>query len=395
MHSPITDTRLFNSQILIVEDDESTITIIKQALLQEGYHRILIARNGQEALDLTRQKNPDLVILDILMPVMDGHSYCKEIRADHAFDNMPILVQTVLDNMKQKLLAFEMGASDYICKPIYAGELTARIKVHLTQKLMMQDLAEFHTRMSHELEAARLMQNRLMPNEHQIHVCERVYDMQIAQHYEPSSIMGGDCWGMRAFTDTRLAIYMFDFSGHGITAAMNVFRMHTIMQDIMHTGGDPGTFLTTLNRHIHPLLERDEFATMFYGVIDTSANCLQYATAASPPAMVLNHENNETITIEGRGFPLGVVENATFETHYVPFSRKYALVLFSDCLIETPDSKGAMISEGAIEKCVKTVIDENNLHAAAAIQNALTQLLRTHNPAPVRDDMTLNVYYRK
>ena len=204
----ISAERLNNALILVVDDIELNQKMLTHSLLGHGYGKVVIAGDGSQALQMTHELKPDLVILDLMMPVMDGYAYCQAIRQDKAFDNMPILVQTALEDMDKKLRAFELGASDYICKPVDPGELIARTEVHLSQKFLMEDLRAYRRRMSAELDAAKLMQGRLMPGGPHIHMCERVYDMKIDAYFETSFHLGGECWGIRPLSDKRRARWM-------------------------------------------------------------------------------------------------------------------------------------------------------------------------------------------
>ncbi|NBX03591.1 MAG: fused response regulator/phosphatase [Alphaproteobacteria bacterium] len=397
MHTicPINEERLHSSCILIVEDEAMSRKLLVHSLQAQGYTNILTAENGSQALALTQEHCPDLVILDIMMPTMDGFAYCRAVRADAAFNNMPILVQTALDAMDKKLEAFKLGATDYICKPIDAGELAARTRVHLLQKLLAQDLNEYRIQMQLEMEAAKLMQSRIMPTKKQVQMCERIFDIGIGHHFEPSSDLGGDFWGVRPISDKRLALYMLDFSGHGVSAAMNVFRIHTVMQECAYAAGDPATFLTTLNRHLHPLLHRDEFATMFYGIIDTEANCLLYATAAMHPTLIFSKATEAPQLLDGRGFALGAIENATYETKFAPFMRGDVLLMYSDCLIESADANGVCIDESAISKIVRQVAETAPQHLAQSVVDSVVSALQTHQTATtLRDDLTVCAYVR-
>lgn len=390
----ISDERLYNALILVVDDLELNRKMLSHSLKAKGYTNVVVAEDGSQALQMTHELKPDLVILDMMMPAMDGFSYCQAIRTDKAYDSMPIIVQTALDDMEKKLRAFQLGASDYICKPVDPGELTARTHVHLSQKLLMEDLRNYRQRMMAELDSAKLMQTRLMPTGQQIQMCERVYDMKIAAHFETSSHLGGDCWGMRPLSDSRLAIWIYDFSGHGMTAAMNVFRMHTIMQEFMHSGGEPGNFLATLNRHLYPLLERDEFATMFYGIIDTDANCLLYASAAVQPAMLFTSTESAPVSLNGRGFPLGVIANAHYDTKYTPFIYGDMLMLYSDCLIETKNPSGEYITDEQLKANIMAAMSEQPSNPAKHAIDILMQLFKAHHAEPPSDDITINAYFR-
>lgn len=386
--------RMRDACILVVDDVQVNRKIIASQLAARGYKNVLHAKDGREALEITHLKRPDLVILDLMMPEVDGFAYCDAIRRDADFNNMPIIVQTALDEIEHKMNAFKRGASDYLCKPVDGGELEARVRVHLLNRFLINDLSKHNERMMQEMQAAQAMQNRLMPSETHIKMCERMFNMNIATHFETSSLLGGDCWGMRPICDDKLAVFMYDFSGHGITAAMNIFRMHTIMRDFNHIAADPGAFLTNINRHLHPLLERNEFATMFYGIIDTASNCLLYATAATTPPILYSRMQQDSMMLANRGFPLGVVSHASYETKYVPMLPGDMLLLYSDGLIESIDTKGNFLNEQLVQEHTRQVMDNNPEHPGGAVVNAVYRLLKKHNNVPPRDDLTISVYAR-
>ncbi len=394
MHDVIDRERLHNALILVVDDAEINRKVLSHSLNSQGYNNVVIAEDGSQALQMTHDLKPDLVILDLMMPSMDGFAYCKAVRQNQSFSNMPIIVQTVLDDMEQKLKAFQTGASDYICKPINPSELVARTNVHLNQRFLVEDLRAYRARISADLDAARDMQNRLMPGHPQIEMCERVFNMKIASHFETSSALGGDCWGMHPLSNHRLGVYVFDFAGHGTSAALNVFRMHTIMQECLQIAGDPGNFLSLLNQRLHPLLGRDEFATMFYGIIDTEADCLQYASAATPPALVFAKTAKDPMMLDGRGFPIGVVANAAYDTKMIPFMSSDMLLLYSDSIIETKNSAGKFLSDTQVSETAQRTLAANPKNPAVEAVDALLHLLRKHNPQPMLDDLTISAYWR-
>jgi sigma-B regulation protein RsbU (phosphoserine phosphatase) len=304
-------------------------------------------------------------------------------------------VQTVLEDTEQKVQAFKAGATDYICKPISTEELLARTRIHLTPRLLFQQMLDYRSKMHEEMHTAILMQSRIMPDRAHVQICERVFNMSIATHFETSSALGGDFWSMRPLSPTRLAITMLDFSGHGLGAAMNVFRIHTIMQECTPSSGDPAQYLAAINRQLHPLLNRHEFATMFYGIIDTEANCLLYASAAMHPALLYGSAERSIVPIQGKGFALGVVASATYETQFAPFMPDDMLLLYSDCLTETQDAQGLCLSEGKICLTAEKEMAKARTPNANAVVSQLYTLLKQHSPEPLADDLTICSYWRK
>ena len=113
-----------NTTILIVDDEPRYLRLMEANLVTEGY-RVLRATNGQEAVNLVAEKQPDLVLLDVMMPILDGFGACERIRE---FSNVPIIIVTARGSENDRVRGLDMGADDYIVKPFSATELLARVR---------------------------------------------------------------------------------------------------------------------------------------------------------------------------------------------------------------------------------------------------------------------------
>ncbi len=113
--------------ILIVDDEQAIIDVLKFNLLKEGY-RILEAKDGQAGLDMALKEKPDLIMLDIMLPKMDGLTVCKRVKNAY---NIPIIILTAKDTEVDKIVGLELGADDYITKPFSVRELVARVKANM------------------------------------------------------------------------------------------------------------------------------------------------------------------------------------------------------------------------------------------------------------------------
>ncbi len=345
--------KIENSHILIVEDVAVNRAIITQMLKAKGFKHLSFAIDGIEAYEKTLELKPDLVLLDLVLPRMDGYEYCHKIRQHPDFQNLPIVVQTILSQPEERSKAFACGASDLVTKPINAYELTARISLLLEKQALMKDMGEYQQRIQSELSTARAMQHSIMPNPQTLKNLEARYGIKAHSLFQPSSEIGGDLWGIRMISEAECAFYSVDFSGHGITAALNAFRFQAMLQSMMVDMTDPAAVLTRLNEKLHELLTRGQFATMFYAVLNTLSDTLQYAAAGSTaPALLRGGESVEWL--DSRGLPLGASLAATFVNHSVQMEQGDALLLYSDALIETPNAEGDCLSAETIEASVKT-----------------------------------------
>lgn len=135
--SPVTQ----GHTLLLVDDDSTALKILRQTLMHRGL-QLLIARNGKDALDLARDKRPALILLDIMMPGMDGYEVCQRLMADPATRGSAVIFLSALDDATDKVRGLELGAVDYITKPFSAGEVLARVETHLTIHRLRQRLAQ-------------------------------------------------------------------------------------------------------------------------------------------------------------------------------------------------------------------------------------------------------------
>lgn len=129
------------SQILVVDDNPQNLQVIGNILKAHGY-RIAMAQNGRQAIEYVEKKNPDLILMDIMMPGMDGLETCQAIKANEKGVDIPIIFITALTESGNKLKAFEVGGVDYITKPFMKEEVLARVKVHIGLKKAMERLQQ-------------------------------------------------------------------------------------------------------------------------------------------------------------------------------------------------------------------------------------------------------------
>ena len=383
--------QIYSAMILIVEDEETNRIFLEKTLKMRGYTNLHTAENGQDALILVEHLKPDLVILDVIMPIMDGYDCCASIRAMADYKNLPILIQTSLSNPEERVKAFTVGASDFISKPIYPDELCARISVHLERQLCLKNLKLYKDRVQEELESACQLQLAILPKHHDIEAIEERCALDIAGHFQPSSEIGGDFWGIKNIFPNQTTLWMVDLSGHGVASALNAFRLQAYLQEISPLTARPGEYLSHLNDKLLQLLLRGQFATMFYGIIDTQSSRLFYACACSPHPIILRGGTGKAEMIDGSNAPLGIGMNL-YETNTIAFGIDDTLLLYSDALTETANEAGEFISE----EVIMALLEQHPNASATAIKEMLIDYLHRHcNRRDLEDDLTLLVVRRR
>ena len=209
-----------SAKILVVDDTPSNIQSLAATLKPAGY-QVLVATNGQQALDVMAKVRPDLILLDIMMPIMDGFEACVNIKANAEWHDIPIIFLTAKTETADLVKGFELGAVDYVNKPFNAHELMARVHTHLTVDRLRTSVSEKNAalekaqaQMSAELDLARAMQVAILPSRFPVAPgCDGSARML------PATTMGGDFYDFIELPGGRIGLVMADVSGKGVPAA--------------------------------------------------------------------------------------------------------------------------------------------------------------------------------
>lgn len=343
---------LAESRVLIVDDVETSRIILCSFCKKAGIHNIKQATNGEQALAIIEEWKPDLVLLDIEMPVMDGITLCRLLKDRGLLEDTMVIIQTGNEKAEAKALVFEAGATDLITKPLVARETIARITSHLERRLLSVSREAELRRIQEELREAVILQNVLLPADDLLDNMRLSQGVDIAYYYHPASELGGDYISTRALSSGHIAISATDVSGHGITAALYAFAIYAMLESALKNNAKPNDILSSLNLRLHSLMREGMFATMFLGIIDTQNNQLTYSAAASPPAILIRKGTSSLLPT--RGYLLGAFNDATFTTHTVPFSAGDMLFIYSDALIETPCKSGNLLTPADLATQLET-----------------------------------------
>ena len=343
-----------NARILIADDDPLCRRLVAGVLRGQNFNNLQFADGGLTALQEVRDFRPDLLLLDMQMPDLSGLEVCRRLRADPVFADIPILVQTATVDRKKMGELFSGGASDFLSKPVNPSELIARVVVHLERWNSLRELRDYRERISRELEAARRMQFELLPAPAILQDWATASGMRIASYNRSSSELGGDLWGTLPIDDTSFGIFLADFTGHGVNAALNTFRLHALIHEYKALHDDPAALLSMLNERLVRLLPSGQFATFMYVVVDHKAGELRSASAGAPPAILVQGIGGRARLCDASGLPLGIVHAVQYRMQHHKFPKDSMLLLFSDGLSEFPDADGARIGDAGLAGALNT-----------------------------------------
>jgi len=269
--------------ILIVDDTPTNLSVLVGILQGCGY-RILVARNGQAALEIARRTRPDLMLLDVVMPGMNGFEVCSQLRREPATSETIVIFLSALGDVSDKVSGLELGAADYITKPYQSEEVLARVRGHLLRKQLERDLRISRDSLADELRGAGEMQRLLMPRTLPVNG-----GVSFAAHYQTSLHAGGDYYDVFSLNEGRVGVFVADVSGHGARAAIIMAMMRTLLHSSEMLLEEPGQVLSSLNLHFAYLQETPLFATAIYSVIDPVAGSMRSACAGHTTPLPLRN----------------------------------------------------------------------------------------------------------
>jgi serine phosphatase RsbU (regulator of sigma subunit) len=269
------------STILVVDDSATNLQVVVRTLYGSG-HRILVARDGPTALEIAVRASPDLILLDVMMPAMDGFEVCRALKAKPETRDAAVIFMSARGELSDKVSGLELGAVDYITKPIQAEEVVARVAAHLSRQHLERALRISRDKLDRELAGAARMQRSILPAAMPEH--SRV---SFAAYYETSRHAGGDYYDVLPLGGDRFGIMVADVSGHGAPSAIVMAMIRAVLHTYPGVPDDPPAVLDHINRHFRFLWESSMYATAVYGVLDAGRGTLRVSSAGHPPPYLL------------------------------------------------------------------------------------------------------------
>ena len=317
--------------VLLVDDEPANIQIVN-SILKDTY-KIRIATNGAKALELANQvPAPDLVLLDVMMPGMDGYEVCTRLKAVADTRDIPVIFLTGQTQIDDETRGFEVGAVDYIHKPFSPAVVQARVRTHLVLRGIREQLASQLQEIQREMDTARKIQLSILPQQVPAIEC-----LDIAARYIPMTAVAGDFYDFIVIDKNRLGILVADVSGHGMPAALISSMLKIALDGQKACADDPVKVLEGLNQVLCGKFQ-GHFVTATYIVIDTEKRIISYAGAGHPPLIVRDHAAGVTNEYAENGLFFGFFPGAEYTALEIPFKEGDWVVLYTDGIPETTDS---------------------------------------------------------
>jgi serine phosphatase RsbU (regulator of sigma subunit) len=370
--------------LLLVDDDAENIEIVN-SILGEKY-QIRVATNGVKALELVnKEPTPGLILLDVIMPHMDGYEVCRHLKENPKTRDIPVIFLTGKTDVGDETRGFEVGAVDYIHKPFSPPVVTARVRTHLMLRDAHKTVAGQLATMNNELEMARQVQLSILPKE-----IPHLSGLEIAARYLPMTSVAGDFYDFLVVDDKHLGILIADVTGHGLPSALIASMLQNALAWQCPYAADPGQVLAGLNRAVTGKFER-HFVTAAYLFVDMENSILKYAGAAHPPLLLWQAKLGRATELSENGLMLGPFADATYASISFPLEQGDRIVLFTDGLIEVENSSA---EDFGVERVKQILESKHNLRPARFVDALLYGLSGWSEKAigsSQSDDITLLV----
>lgn len=382
-----------NQKILIVDDEPFNIDYLEQELEELNYTTIS-ASNGQEALDQVTTESPDLILLDIMMPVMDGFEVLKHLKNDPDASDIPVIVISANNDLQSVVKGIQLGADDYLPKPFEPTLLKARINSCLEKK-QLHDLQTLYLKgLEREFEIAHEIQMGFLPSS-----LPMVEGWEIAAYFKAAHEVAGDYYDAFLLPDGNLFCVVGDVCGKGVGAAlyMTLFRSliratatsPMLCSDFNSLDFKPAQRLEQIISFTNGYItdthgDESTFSTLFIGIIDLTSGILTYVNCGNEPSLLLRMDN-EVIPLRSTGPVVGVFPEAKYTASEIPMRRGDVLLSFTDGI---PDALNeANIAFG--NERLRQLLGERNLSANELLNRITTQLHQFMQGAIQFDDITL------
>jgi sigma-B regulation protein RsbU (phosphoserine phosphatase) len=327
-------TKTVDKNVLLLVDDDSENIQVVNSILGDKY-KIRVATNGVKALELVRvEPFPSLILLDVIMPYMDGYEVCSQLKTDPKTRDIPVIFLTGKTEVADETKGFELGAVDYIHKPFSPPIVNARVRTHLMLREAHEIVARQLSTMNSELEMARQVQLSILPSE-----IPHLPGLEIAARYLPMSSVAGDFYDFLVPDDQHVGILIADVSGHGLPSALIASMLQSALAAQSPHASDPTQVLAGLNRAIHGKFER-HYVTASYLFVDTLQGTVRYSGAAHPPFLVWQARTGRITEYVENGLMLGPFGDSPYSAGTLSLEPGDRVLLFTDGLLEVKNAAG-------------------------------------------------------
>jgi len=383
----------FLGKLLIIDDSPVNVLLLKKYFCKRGYD-IISSDNGDNGIKLAIEEQPDIILLDVMMPQKNGYDVCEELKGDSRTKKIPVFFISAKTEIKAKIRGLDTGAVDYITKPFNLEEIFAKVKVQIKLRKTSKRLEDTLEYIKEDIKHAAIIQKALIPSK-----SPNIKGLDFTWLFRPSFYVSGDIFNIIELDDKNIGIYIADVSGHGVAAAM----LAVLLSQYLSTkeGGilkekrkdaynisSPRYVCQKLNENFSSEEFGNLFFTFFYATINLEKWEVHYSRAAHPAPFLLGNNGTLQRLNEG-GIPIGMFSDKTWDEGKISLKKGDTLFMFSDGLIEAQKKRIDDIEEFTEERLEKIIVDSINTPLAKIPERVIEEVVSFCGDSKFEDDVTL------
>ena len=376
----MSDNNNENESLLLVDDNPTNLQVLYQTLETTGC-KLLVAKNGETALAIAQKASPDLILLDIMMPDIDGFEVCRRLKNNPDTANIPVIFLSALTDTKDKVQGLQLGAVDYVSKPFQPDEVIARVNTHLTIHRLKREVEQKKDALEDELKAASDVQRRLLPKK-----LPEIAGLKLAAHYETSLYAGGDYYDIAKMADNQWGFLVADAEGHSAPAAVMMAMTCALFRSYPEPPTEPGELIYFLNQHLCKVAD-PSFVTALYIVYDGERHRLKISRAGHPPPMIYRASEKKAIEYTCGGvFPLGVDSYEQVPVTEAELQPGDRILMYTDGITERFSMDGETYGE---RRLLQQLEGSGNIQPEELLTAIMKDVDDFANGRPADDDQAL------
>jgi len=378
---------LSQSLRVMVVDDARTNRIVFEAMLKKMGHEPILAESGEEAIELFKQSQPDVVLMDVMMPGMSGYDTVKQMRR-LADSWIPIVFVSAMGENQDIVRGIQIGADDYLIKPVNYNVLEIKIqslyqRIQMAQQLADQNkiLLEHRAKAEEEGQLAQEFMRRLA-------ALDKISDPLLDFHLTPAEDFSGDLIAVARTPAGQLHVMLADSTGHGLTSALAVMPVLQPFQVMSSKGFSIAAIAGEINQKVKAYLPHNRFVAAVLLSLDVERGVVEVWNGGCPPAVVMDESGATVCQFISRHVPLGILSQEEFDDaveHHFYDGKPCQVVLCSDGALDCLESDSLKSAMEQLMAVAKTVSPDRRL---AAMQELLDE---RREEMESRDDIALIV----
>jgi serine phosphatase RsbU (regulator of sigma subunit)/CheY-like chemotaxis protein len=372
--------------VLAIDDTPENLDVVKGILVPD--YMVKAVTNGAAALKLVAKQPPDIILLDIMMPDMDGYEVCRRLKSNPATAAIPVIFLTAKDQTADEAEGFALGAADYIHKPVNPPILQARVKTHVALKKSIDELHDLSValaaakeRMEIELNVGRDIQKSMLPDT--VPGCKEI---SLSASMDAAREVGGDFYDYFMLNEEELCFCVADVSGKGVGAALFMAMSKLLIKSRAVDDKQPSKIMTRVNTDLAKDNPECMFVTVFLAVINLRTGQVTYTNAGHNSPLIKRACGDVEEIADRHGPILGIEEGRSYGESRVLLGQGDVLLVFTDGVTEALDRDNRLYSD---DRLIETVQGIHDISADSVLKGVRDSVDEFALGAEQADDITM------